>query len=435
MIISKDIQYAFLNQLWRIIAGPLLMLLVPLYLSPVTQGYWFSIISLGALGVFADLGFTTIITQFTAHEIAFLKIESSGEITGADDRIERVSALFSFCILQVKRVCVFVFPVILVINYLILSHKSRNPDWILPWMLYNSGLILFFANNVILAFIEGCNLVALSQKIRVQTSLLSIIITIFLLVSRAGLYSLAIAMLLSSIMCSYLIWQKIRYIIKNFKRSNRAAEWGREIYPLLLRYAGSFVSGYFIFQIFTPLALVHYGPIEAGKVGLSISMWSSLLSLSNVWISVVIPEMNMLIAKRNYSVLNPIFKKVFGRAIITYIIGFTGFIIFYLIIGDQFYLFKRIVSLHSTYFLAAGWFLQLFVNAMAIYIRGHKTEPFLIPSIMGAIHISVFTLLVAKFLSFDYFFVSFLSSYIWGIPWTYKMFYPFFYRNLHDETI
>ena len=34
---SKDLLYTAINQLWRIVAGPLVLIFIPLYLTPTEQ--------------------------------------------------------------------------------------------------------------------------------------------------------------------------------------------------------------------------------------------------------------------------------------------------------------------------------------------------------------------------------------------------------------
>ena len=53
----SDILATFFNQAWRLIAGPLMLLLIPLYLTEEQQGYWYLFGSVAALSTFADLGF------------------------------------------------------------------------------------------------------------------------------------------------------------------------------------------------------------------------------------------------------------------------------------------------------------------------------------------------------------------------------------------
>ena len=78
----KDIYATLINQLWRLVSGPIMMLLIPLFLTEIQQGYWYLFTSLSALSIFADLGFSNIILQFSAHEFAFLSFSDDGSLVG-----------------------------------------------------------------------------------------------------------------------------------------------------------------------------------------------------------------------------------------------------------------------------------------------------------------------------------------------------------------
>ena len=64
---NKDMLYTLLNQLWRVVAGPALLLSIPIFLTAVEQGYWYTFTSIAALSVLQILGFQRFILQFTAH--------------------------------------------------------------------------------------------------------------------------------------------------------------------------------------------------------------------------------------------------------------------------------------------------------------------------------------------------------------------------------
>ena len=63
-----DVFSTFLNQGWRIISGPFVLLCIPYFLSAMEQGYWYTFISVAALSVLADLGFSNIILQFCSNK-------------------------------------------------------------------------------------------------------------------------------------------------------------------------------------------------------------------------------------------------------------------------------------------------------------------------------------------------------------------------------
>ncbi|WP_423749249.1 hypothetical protein [Pseudomonas sp. VD9] len=81
-ILNHDFRNTAINQLWRLLSGPALLILVPIYLSPEAQGYWYTFISMAALAVFADMGFSAVLLLFASHEFAHLKFNSQKELSG-----------------------------------------------------------------------------------------------------------------------------------------------------------------------------------------------------------------------------------------------------------------------------------------------------------------------------------------------------------------
>ena len=79
------------NQLWRGLSGIFTLVLIPLFLTKEQQGYWFTMTSLAALAVLADLGFFQVTLQFAAHEFAYLGFDN-GRVIGSEDHKERLKS-------------------------------------------------------------------------------------------------------------------------------------------------------------------------------------------------------------------------------------------------------------------------------------------------------------------------------------------------------
>ena len=54
-----------------------------------------------------------------------------------------------------------------------------------------------------------------------------------------------------------------------------------------------------VFQLFTPMTFYFHGPVAAGKIGISIAMWTAGFNIAISWITAITPKMNMLIAEKN----------------------------------------------------------------------------------------------------------------------------------------
>jgi hypothetical protein len=413
-----DFFHTMTNQLWKLISGPVILVLIPLYLSPEIQGYWFTFISLAALAVFADLGFTAIILQFSAHEFAYLHFDKHKRLIGKQEHINRISSLFRFALGWSIKISLIVFPVVMLIGYFVLSKNNVTFQWLAPWSIYSTASILFFINNIVLSFIEGCDSVGDIQKIRFHTGFANALLVILGLIFGIKLFALAFALLGSAIVGTFLICQKYRELLQQLYNDpiNYNHDWKKEILPLFLKYAISWASGYFIFSIFTPITFHYYGAIEAGRVGLSISLWTAIFGIAFVWMNMIIPKINILIAKGEYGTLNPIFYRHLCLSAGTFLLGMIAFFGIYNVPLVRFAIENRLVSELSLLYIALCWLMQVIVSSLAIYMRAHKKEPLLISSFLAGLQITLSTWLIARYQPFEYFFLGFLSSYLWVIP-------------------
>ncbi|MDX8380854.1 MAG: hypothetical protein R8M14_01930 [Ghiorsea sp.] len=393
--------------------------MISLQLSAEVQGYWFSFVSLAALAIFADLGFTTILLQFSAHEFAFLKFNNEGKLEGDKARLTRIATLFRFSLKWSSLMGVVVFPVILAVGYYVLDSKVSEVDWVLPWLIYSVSAVFVFINNTVLSFLEGCNSVGSIQKLRLQTSIVNIIVMLIGLMFGWELYALAAGLASISVATTLLVLLKYRHALRDllFISQGKQHTWGKEIFTLLWRYAISWSSGYFIFQIFTPLSFAYYGALEAGQVGMSFSICTAIYGVANIWMIMILPKINMLVAEGDYYTLEPLFKKHLIYAVFTYVVLVVGVFSTLFILKEELPLLSRIVSPLSFLILSMGWLFQIIINGYAVYLRAHKKEPLVMLSLCMGGYIAFISWFAATNLPFEYLFVGFLSSYVFALPW------------------
>ena len=261
--LSYDFRHTAYNQLWRLVSGPLLLILVPLYLNPEVQGYWYTFMSLAALAIFADMGFSSILLQFSAHEFAYLKFGSNKKLIGEKQHLERLSTLLIFAMKWSLGMGIIAFPIILSVGFMMLAEKQTVVSWMIPWTIYGLASVFVFMNSMILSFIEGCNSVGEVQKIRFVISFFTTISTVLFLVLGFELYALAISLLIGALCGMGIILYRYQYMLRQLYILSLGASytWKNEILPLTGKYAISWISGYFIFSIFTPIAFHYYGAI------------------------------------------------------------------------------------------------------------------------------------------------------------------------------
>jgi hypothetical protein len=82
------------------------------------------------------------------------------------------------------------------------------------------------------------------------------------------------------------------------------------------RIALSWVSGYFIFQLFTPVLFAYQGAVVAGQMGMSLSIATALNTLALAWINTKAPMFGLLIARGEFAALDRLFFRSLRQATI-----------------------------------------------------------------------------------------------------------------------
>lgn len=424
---AKDIFATLINQIWRLVSGPIIMLLIPLFLTETQQGYWYLFTSLSALSIFADLGFSNIILQFSAHEFAFLSFSKDGILIGDKEHLNKLASFFKFTIKWIGTIGAVVFPIIYIIGIVYFVRDGVLSIYLLPWTIYAIGSLVNFFNTSILSFIEGLNKIAEVQKIRFAVNIIYACIIAIVLVLHGNIFALALGMLISACTIFISLFGKFRRFLSQLLTIAKAYTypWGKEVMPLFIKYALSFSSGYFIFQIYTPLMHFFYGPVLSGKVGISLSLILAVFNMANIWLYTITPRINMLVSAKNWSTLDTLFVKRLLFALGTYIIIGIGVILFIWLFGCVWIVPKvvgRFLPVMPMGVLYICYFIQLFVNALALYLRGHKQEPYMVLSIISAVWIACATFIIGKLLPADFFFCGFLSMQVLGSPIAYVIF-------------
>lgn len=423
----RDLLFTLVNQVWRLVSAPVTLLLIPLYLSPEQQGYWYLFISVAALSIFADMGFSNIILQFSAHEYAFLRFNGEGLLEGEDICLKKLGSFFRFAMKWISTICAVVFPVIYAVGIYFFIRDRVIDVYLLPWTLFSIGSLLGFFNGSVLSFIQGLDKIETVQRIGFKVAILNTGILAVTLVLGGNIYAIALGSLFSASSMFISIFGVFRKLLRQLLNISKdyVYSWGKEVAPLFFKYALSFSSGYFIFKIYTPLMHYFHGPVYSGKVGITLALAMAVFNTSNVWMFTIIPKMNMLISQKLWLELDRLFIRRLLLSVGTYLFISVGIFVFAALFGG-FWMVPKIISRFlpgmSLVTLLACYFIQTIVNAWAIYLRGHKQEPYVIPSMLSAVWVAVTTFLAGKYLPPAWFFAGFASGCVWGAPVCYLIY-------------
>jgi hypothetical protein len=403
--IDRSIAYSSSARVIQAIGGVATALFIAKNLDQIEQGFYFTFGSILAIQIFFELGMNNIIVQYVAHEVSFLKWEGN-LLTGDEKHKSRLASLLHFCIKWYLFFAVGLFITLIITGFVYFTKYDKTNgavNWTYPWIL----LSLFTALNLILApilaFLVGLGKVKEVEKLRFFQQVFGLITIWLSLTFGAKLLTASLNSFVWLLVIFVTIsFSSFRLIITNIWRFkiNEKVSYKTEILPYQWKIAISWISGYFIFQLFNPILFATEGPIVAGQMGMTLSALNAIQSLSQSWTSTKIPLYSGLIAQKKYLELDTIFNRTILQAafinvcclILMYFAIFS--IIKYHITFGNLYLGNRFLDTVPMIFMMIPIFLNQYNNAWATYLRCHKQEPFLIYSIVGGILCTISSLVL-----------------------------------------
>ena len=320
--VDRAIFYTSLARVIQAFTGVITIFFVARFLTGTEQGFYYTFGSILAIQVFFELGLNGIITQFVAHEMSHLTWETETTLNGPALHQSRLSSLLHLGVKWYSIIAGIMFLILIVTGFVFFrKYDSSNGMvmWTIPWVLLTISTTFAFLINPILAFLEGLGRVKHVAKMRLLQQILTTFFIWISLVSGTKLYASGIGSVLGLLLLfGMLSFDKYRMLIINIWRilGDERVNYKNEIFPYQWKIALSWVSGYFIFQLFNPVLFATEGAIVAGQMGMTLAALNGILSLSFSWMTTKVPLYSGLIAQKRYSELDKIFNKTLIQSVL-----------------------------------------------------------------------------------------------------------------------
>jgi hypothetical protein len=340
--------------------GGAFLLFIPFYLNIEDQGFWFTLMALGAMSRLADMGFLNLVMTYVAHAKE-----------GKDFALLDVIA-FSF--LWRNKVLLFIFPVIFLIGVAVLWMQSNAAILFIAWLWYVLTLALIFALYQKLAVVEGLGDIGRSHCYKGSLYILATLFSLLLIIYLENVLALPFGLFLAVIM----VYAHAHFAIKLPHHSDVASEnrqrLSDEFRVLIKQTSLSWVGGYIGTQGIVPIVYATMGPSVSGVVGMTLNVFVAIQNLANVFLLSIAPKVTQLVASNQIKDAMEIMKFGLQRSLLSFLLTSVFFIVIAHVWSDSF-VFSRLLTDNNLYFLAAAFLLQIMITAMAIFIRAYKVEP------------------------------------------------------------
>lgn len=426
-------------------AGVTSVFFITTFLTGVEQGFYYTFGSVLALQVFFELGLTGIMTQYVAHESSHLVLGGNWKYNGEQIYKSRLASLIHFCIKWYAIISVALVIFLLVVGNYYFKRYGNPPgeyvEWQTPWLIIciATGIKLF--QGPLTSIITGLGFIKEMSKISFWQQMITPVFTWIGFIFGLKLYVVGLGYIIST-----LVWFSIIYKMKlhsilinlwNEKITNRVS-YIKEIFPYQWRIALSWISGYFIFQLFNPVLFATEGAVVAGQMGLTQQALTVISVFSMSWLNTKVPLYSSLIAMKEYKKLDNIFNITIKQ--MSSICFFLLLLFFLALQMLEYTHFSYQGTLISERFLETQYlvlmmipvFCQQFISSWATYLRCHKAEPFLIFSIVHGCLCLLSTFFLGNLYGIRGITISYCIITLGLVPWAYKIFINY-RRKWHEE--
>jgi hypothetical protein len=423
--LDRAIVFTVMARFWSSMAGVVTLLLIARFLTPIEQGYYYTFSSLVALQVVFELGFSFVILQLAAHERAHLLFLPDGQVEGDAVAHSRLASVLQKAVRWYSVAGLLMTVALLPVGFYFFGAQHNSyavVGWSIPWCLLVIASMLAFQIDPVFSFLEGCGFITEVAQRRFTQAVLGSGLAWIALVTHHGLYAPAMVILgQASVGLVFILFSRFRLLLKSllfYSTDQHYVDWWHEIFPFQWRIAISWLCGYFIYQIFNPMLFKFQGPVEAGRMGMSLSIAGSIGAVAMVWMSTKASPFGSMVARREFANLDKLFFRTFWQS--TILLG-IGDIAFLLVLLDCQHIFPklamRVLPPWSFTLLLFTTSTSHIAFCQALYLRAHKREPFLWITVIGSVLVASTTLLLAKFSGTNGVVVgNFVVAAVYGLP-------------------
>jgi len=399
--VDRAVLFGLLSKIWAAAAGPVTAILVATIFSPELQGYYFTFGSLLALQVFVELGLGTVIIQFASHEWSKLRLDEHGRIAGDQQALARLADLARIGLRWYSVAALVVALGLGVGGYVLFSCKPDSPaSWTGPWAMLCGLTAVNICFVPVWSLLEGCNQVGRLYRFRFVQGICRSI-AMWLAILAGGRLWTASAGSAAALLCGGV------FVVRGYRPFLRSLvgarpdqpqlAWSAEILPMQWRIALSWLSGYFLFFMFTPVLFHFHGPVPAGQMGMTWNLAGVVSAVSAAWVMPRAPRFGMLIAQREYGRLDRLFWRLTAIVAVVASAGAGALWVLTWGLGAL----RHPLAARILPPLPAGLFLAGIVGTavslpFSVYLRAHKKEPLLAVSVASGAFICVSNLVLGK---------------------------------------
>jgi len=389
--LDPAIAFTLAARLMSIAGSTLTVLLIVRFLSPIEQGYYYTLLSLISLQTVFELGFSFVIQQLAAHECVALHFDAHGGVSGDPAAHARLASTLQLTLRWYTRAAVAMGLTLAPLGIVFFARHAAAAGagvaWRGPWLAAVGACVVGLWCSPYSSFLEGCGQVRAVAAMRLGQALATSAFAWTPMLVGRGLYSPAMAITGYTAAGAVFLFRRRRLLHGLLRHTACGApiDWIGEVWPFQWRIAVSWACSFLTVQIFVPILFALRGPVEAGQMGMSLSITGYMTILALAWTSTKSTPFGRMIARREFHALDRLFLRTLGQSLAAFVLmALVACPAAWLLPAAAPRLASRMVSpgLFAVLVLGAG--ANCAVQSLATLLRSFKSEPFLPQSLVVA---------------------------------------------------
>lgn len=397
--VNRAVATTLLLRIWQAVAGPITLVLIAIWLTPVEQGFYYAFASVAALQIVFELGLSGVLVQVASHEFAGLQWSPDNRIIGEEQRQNRFLSLLRVALAWYAIAAVLMVAVLYPSGIWFFAQDAAQygmPQWKTVWFVLVTMTALNLITVPVFSIMEGSGRLEEVYGVRIFQAVTGALGIWAVLALDGGILAVAMNAIAGAVIGWWWFLGKNKALMQRLLESRAAHSatagprwsWRNDVWPLQWRIGVSWVCGYILTQMHTPLLFRTQGAVVAGRMGITLTIGNVLGLMAMSWITSRAPSMGRLAAQRRWGALDAEFRFAFSRSVLIFALGMVLLIVARYVLDTTIYG-ERFLPLHETTGLLLALFASHIVGGIAAYLRAHKREPFMWPSIIGAVLIGV----------------------------------------------
>ena len=373
-------------------------------------------------------------TQYVAHEVAHLSLNENKVYIGEDHYKSRLSYLIKFCIKWYTVIAVLFFLVVSVFGIVYFNKydtSNGSVSWFYPWILLSFTTAVKLFQAPFSAIYQGLGKVKEMNQIGFYQQLIIPASQWVLFACGLKLYVVSISSLLGVLIWFVFVykselWPILVNLIKQPITSR--VSYMKEIFPYQWKIALSWISGYFIFQLFNPVLFATEGAVVAGQMGMTLQVLNAIQAFAFSWQNTKVPLYSGLIEMKQYKQLDSVFNKTLKQLLSVSIVLIIFMFAFVEVLKVTSFslrgslLCDRFLDFMPMLLLSLAILTDQFVSSWATYLRCHKQEPYLVLSVAMGILCCLSTFVLGNHYGLYGITIGYCLLKMASIPWAYSIY-------------